>query len=88
MRMIFNKSSHIRENIHKRYRQFQNGKKISPSNKMWPKCETKHIHLHILHRLLITKRKLIIFNTIEDDFCNDCGQCETVLNMLYDCNQV
>ena len=94
--MIFNKASQILEKIHQtKLNQYFNLQAIPEWQKLYPlatKCGLNakliYLLLQILYGLLITKRKLKIFDITDDDYCNDCGQCETINHMLYDCNQV
>ena len=42
----------------------------------------------ILHRSLITNRKLHIFNLIDTEKCDNCDMVETITHLLIDCKEV
>ena len=51
-------------------------------------ARTKYFQYQILHRSLITNRKLHQFSLIPSDKCNFCGEVETITHLLYECPEV
>ena len=45
----------------------------------------KYQNYQILHRSLITNRKLYIFRLIDSEQCDKCNKVETIANLLNDC---
>ena len=59
---------------------------------MADKCKihirSKYFQYQILHRTIMTNRKLYQFNLRENENCDHCGQVETISHLLYNCNYV
>ena len=45
----------------------------------------KYFQLQILHRTLITNKKLKLFRIKDSDICDQCEEIETISHFLYDC---
>ena len=51
-------------------------------------ARTKYFQYQILHRTLITNKKLHQFGLVPSDKCNFCGELETISHLLYECPEV
>ena len=56
---------------------------------MADKCKinirSKYFHYQVLHRTIVTNRKLLQFNMRMDEKCDNCGEIETITHLLYNC---
>ena len=56
---------------------------------MADKCKlnirSKYFQYQVLHRTIITNRKLLQFNICQDENCDNCGEIETITHLLYNC---
>ena len=46
----------------------------------------KYFQIQILHRTLVTNRRLKLFNIREDETCDNCDEVETISHLLYECH--
>ena len=44
----------------------------------------RYSNLHLLHRALVTKKKLKMFKIIDSNACDECGETESISHVLYD----
>ena len=47
----------------------------------------KYFQFQIMHRTLITNRKLKQFGIRENELCDECNEVETISHLLYECNR-
>ena len=56
---------------------------------MADKCKinirSKYFHYQVLHRTIVTNRKLLQFNMRIDELCDNCGEIESITHLLYNC---
>ena len=45
----------------------------------------KYFQVQILHRTLVTNKKLKLFQIKDSDICDNCEEIETISHLLYDC---
>ena len=50
-------------------------------------ARTKYFQFQVLHRTLITNKKLHQFNIRDNEICEHCGMVETISHLLYECVQ-
>ena len=48
----------------------------------------RYFQFQILHRSLITNRKLYQFQLLDHETCDQCGNIETICHLLLECNRV
>ena len=48
----------------------------------------RFFQFQILHRSLLTNRKLSLFNLIDSEICDNCNMVETVTHLLLECSQI
>ena len=46
----------------------------------------KYFQFQILHRTLVTNRKLKMFNIRDDEICDNCHEVETISHLLFECH--
>ena len=49
---------------------------------------SKYFQFQILHRSIMTNRKLYQFNLRDNEECDQCGEIETISHLLYNCNYI
>ena len=47
----------------------------------------KYFNYQVLHRSIITNKKLLMFGLADSDLCERCGVMETIMHLLYDCKK-
>ena len=47
-----------------------------------------YFQFQILHRTLITNKKLYQFNIKESDHCEHCDETDTIVHLLYECRRI
>ena len=49
---------------------------------------SKYFQYQVLHRTIMTNRKLLQFNLRDNENCDFCGNIETISHLLYECNHI
>ena len=58
------------------------------SDKCKINIRSKYFQYQVLHRSIMTNRKLYQFNLRDNEVCDHCGEVETISHLLYNCEHV
>ena len=51
-------------------------------------ARVKYFQYQVVHRTLITNKKLYQFNLLDHNTCDNCNEIETIRHLLFECNSV